>query len=81
MAVALAAHRDGEDVHFDRLLAAVGLRGRARADVVAFLDVGEARLVDGGDRRVVGELERDGAAVTASMNSSMPALPPTSLVT
>src|SRR6201999_2874855 len=36
MAVTGAAHRLREDVHFDRLLAAVWLRQRSAADVVAF---------------------------------------------
>jgi hypothetical protein len=53
----------GEDVHFDRLLAAVGLGHRAAADVGARLDIGDRRLQHGGDRRVIGELERDRAAV------------------
>src|SRR5262245_41304573 len=63
MTVALAAHRLSKDVHFDRLLAAVGLRRRAAADIGAGLDVGDCCLQHGDDRRVVSKLERDRGAV------------------
>src|ERR1700730_2444858 len=39
-----AALRLGENVHADRLLAAVGLRGRADPDIAALLDIGERAL-------------------------------------
>ena len=50
-------------MHFDGLLAAVGLWHGAAPDVVTFLDVGGRGLVDGHDHRVVGELERHWLAV------------------
>jgi len=42
--MASVALRLGEDVHFERLLAAVRLRHRTAADVGAWLDIGERRL-------------------------------------
>ena len=65
MAVALAAHRFGENVHFDRLLAAVGLRRRAAADVGARLDVRDRCRQHGGDHHVVRKLERDRGIVAS----------------
>src|SRR5262249_231246 len=61
--VALPALRGGEDVHFDGLLGAISLWHGPAADVVAFLDLGDRGLVNGDDRRVVGELDRRGCAV------------------
>ena len=57
------ALRAGEDMHFNGLLGAVSLWHGPAADVVAFLDVGDRGLVNGDDRRVVGELDRGGCAV------------------
>src|ERR1700730_9316064 len=43
-ALADAALRLGEDIHADRLLAAVGLRARAHPDIAARLDIGARYL-------------------------------------
>src|SRR5206468_8409624 len=48
----------------DRLLAAVGLRRRAAADVGARLDVGDGCLQHGGDHHVVRKIERDRGTAT-----------------
>src|SRR5215831_4534787 len=55
--------RPGEDAQLDRLLATIGLRHPAGADIVAWLDVRECRLQHRGDRHVVGKLEGDRSAV------------------
>src|SRR5215475_5354753 len=55
--------RTGENMHLDGLLAAVGLRYCAAADVVARLDIGNRRFQHGRDRCVVGELDRDRTAI------------------
>jgi len=63
--MAAIALRLRENVHFDRLLAAVRLRHRAAADIGAGLEIGERRLQHGGDLHVIGKLERDRAAVAS----------------
>ena len=57
MSVAGAAHRLGEDVHLERLLAAIGLRHAGDADVGALLDVGERGLDQRDHHRVVRQLD------------------------
>src|SRR5712691_9862501 len=63
MTLAETALRVGENVHLDRLLAAVGLRHRAAADVGALLDVGERSLHHADDLHVAGERDGEHGAV------------------